>query len=521
MASVSRCKNGTRIIQFVGSDKKRRSIRLGKVTQRVAESIKIRVENLVSSQIAGHAFDDETARWVASLDQVMVGKLASVGLIPKQEVATLAAFIDSYISWRHDTKPRTIELYQQTRRNLIECFGAEKSIRTITPGDADEFRLFLLGKGLAENTVRRRCGRAKQFFTAAVRRRLITSNPFADLKSAVGANHSKFYFVTHDDAKKVLDACPDSQWRVLFALCRYGGLRCPSEVLALRWSDINWETSRIVVSSPKTEHHAGGESRIIPLFPELKPWLEEAYELAESGAEYVISRYRDSNSNLRTQLNRIIRKACLNPWPKPFQNLRSSRETELTEKVPIHVVCAWIGNSQPVAAKHYLQITDQHFEKAIQGAAECGAVALQNAVQQPAATSCLDSQIETQVLENKVDIVIDARLCEVLQNVEAPRPIHAANHTFVELGAWQIRRLRQTPIIEFFPWAAQPIAGCSQTEAKPKIVDAPLAMAQYYQSLLENGVVESRAELARYLGVSRAHVTQVLRKLQNPKLSRD
>ena len=42
----------------------------------------------------------------------------------------------------------------------------------VTPGDADEFRRFLLGH-LGENTVRRHCGRAKQFFRAAVRKRLL------------------------------------------------------------------------------------------------------------------------------------------------------------------------------------------------------------------------------------------------------------------------------------------------------------------------------------------------------------
>lgn len=57
-------------------------------------------------------------------------------------------------------------------------------------------------------------------------------------------------------------------------------------------------------------------------------------------------------------------KAQLKPWPKLFQNLRSSRETELTQKFPLHVVCAWMGNSQAVAAKHYLQVTDDHFKAA-------------------------------------------------------------------------------------------------------------------------------------------------------------
>ncbi|HBR19874.1 MAG: hypothetical protein A2Y13_04095 [Planctomycetes bacterium GWC2_45_44] len=55
----------------------------------------------------------------------------------------------------------------------------------------------------------------------------------------------------------------------------------------------------------------------------------------------------------------------MKPWPKLFQNLRSSRETELTQKFPLPVVCAWMGNSQLVAAKHYLQVTDKHFTKAV------------------------------------------------------------------------------------------------------------------------------------------------------------
>lgn len=68
-------------------------------------------------------------------------------------------------------------------------------------------------------------------------------------------------------------------------------------------------------------------------------------------------------------MKRIIHKAGLKPWPRLFQNLRSTRETELTESFPLHVVTAWIGNSQLVARKHYLQVTDEHFARAAQNAA--------------------------------------------------------------------------------------------------------------------------------------------------------
>ena len=32
----------------------------------------------------------------------------------------------------------------------------------------------------------------------------------------------------------------------------------------------------------------------------------------------------------------------------------------------MHVVCSWIGNTKAVAAKHYLQTTEEHFRKAAQ-----------------------------------------------------------------------------------------------------------------------------------------------------------
>lgn len=150
---------------------------------------------------------------------------------------------------------------------------------------------------------------------------------------------------------------PDTQWRLIFALSRYGGLRCPSEHLALRWEDVDWDRARMLIRSSKTEHHEGGESRQIPLFPELLPYLRDAFEEAEAGAVYVITKYRDSNCNLRTQLLRIIKRAGLKPWPKLFQNLRATRQTELCERWPEHLVCAWIDNSRPVARKHYLQVS--------------------------------------------------------------------------------------------------------------------------------------------------------------------
>ena len=44
---------------------------------------------------------------------------------------------------------------------------------------------------------------------------------------------------------------PDWKWRLIFALSRFGGLRCPSEHLALTWADVDREGDRIRVRTPR------------------------------------------------------------------------------------------------------------------------------------------------------------------------------------------------------------------------------------------------------------------------------
>jgi len=365
MASLSISADGAKRIRFKSLDGQRKSIRLGRLPKKDAEIVRNYVGRLETVQQLGSAADIETLNWLDRISDWLHAKLAQVGLVTERKTATLGDFLNQYIDGRTDVKPRTKISFDQVRRNLLQFFGADKRLADITPGNADDFRLNLMER-LSENTVRRRCGRAKQFFRAALRKRLIRENPFADMKGCgVRANASRFYFISREEAQRVLDACPDAEWKLIFALSRWGGLRCPSEHLGLRWSDINWEQSRFTVHSPKTEHHEGGESRVVPIFPELRPYLDEVWEQTKPGTEWVITRYRDSNVNLRTQLLRIIKRAGLSAWPKLFQNLRSTRATELVEIFPSHVAASFLGHCEVIADKFYRQVTNEHFQRAI------------------------------------------------------------------------------------------------------------------------------------------------------------
>jgi integrase len=259
-------------------------------------------------------------------------------------------------------------------------------------------------------------------FRSMVRNKVISENPFADVKSSAAGIRDRQRFVTRDEILRVLDACPNHHWRSIVALARYGGLRCPSEVLSLRWQDVDWDTGRIVVQSPKTEHHAGQATRTIPLFPELRPILCEAFDLAPDGAVYVVDeKFRKAamgpggwaNANLRTTFEKIVRRAGIETWPRLFHNLRASRETELVEKFPVQVVTSWLGNTQAVAMRHYLMTTAEHFDLAVKGdAAALANEAAQKAAQQAHVLSRNESQPTSSAHEKNPGF---AEVCEYLR----------------------------------------------------------------------------------------------------------
>jgi integrase len=397
MASISSDQNGNRTIQFVAGDGKRRSIRLGKMSLKQTESVKLRIEALNAVLIAGCSVDSDTAQWVAKLGDDMHAKLAAVGLVSARQsqdelCPRLGDFVDAFISLRKDLKPNTRKTFIQTKIAMLDFFDAHQRLNRITPGAADEWKVELRSRDYASASIGTFIKRARQMFRYATRKGWLVKSPFADLKAPTQVNKSREEFVTLETTQKVIDACPDAEWRLLVALARYGGLRTPSESLTLELANVDWEKGRITVNSPKTEHLPGKDSRMIPLFPVLRPYLEDVFDLAKPGTIYFINRYRDEDTNLRTHLQRIVRKAGVQPWGRLWQNLRSSRETELVESFPLHVVTAWIGNTERVASKHYLQVTDDHFNKAVKGGAKSGAVAVQNPVQQPAALDGAESQ---------------------------------------------------------------------------------------------------------------------------------
>lgn len=371
MAGLATDKAGNRIIQFTLG--KRRTLRLGKAGLKTAEKIRGHIEDLVVARLMRQSVEPRTANWVGDLDDTWHKKLSDLGLVDPREkpiAAALGPFVDSYIAKRIDAAKSTRELWCIAACNLKDCFGADRDIATIHEGDGDDFALYLLNLELAPSTIHKRLAHARMFFKAARRHKLIAANPFEDVTGGQPEAAEKFY-IPAEMADRILEAC-DSEWRLIFALARYGGLRCPNEVISLRWSDINWERDTIFVTSCKTARK-GKPSRTTWMTPRLRQELLGAYEALDDGAPDEIFPERLAASRgprgwhgvqLGYRMSAIIKRAGYTPWASLFNSCRSSHEIDLARLMPAHVVATWMGHSVAMSNRHYLRVTDDDYQRA-------------------------------------------------------------------------------------------------------------------------------------------------------------
>lgn len=163
-----------------------------------------------------------------------------------------------------------------------------------------------------------------------------------------------------------MDAMPDAQWRVLWALARFGGLRSPSESRLLRWTDVNWAANKLLVRTPKTEHHGEGHDyKHVPLFPELRRELDALWEQTPKGTIYVLPRWR-SEKSLAPHISKILDRNGIPPIKTILAYARRSRAMELRRQYPEAMVARWMGHSVKIADEHYDGDMDRDFEVASQ-----------------------------------------------------------------------------------------------------------------------------------------------------------
>jgi len=354
--NIQWCENRRRYTIYLSSRTYRR---------KTVEGFKDLVETLVYYRKNGTIVPDKAvANRLADIPAELQTKLAKVGLIRVTKSRTCLELWDAFMKHKTNVKPKTVYLYRQNQKIFFETFSPSEFIEKMTADRFLEWKTALLTK-YAPASVAGIMRVAKMVFGWAVDHDWLTKSPMKKIPNGKFVNREKDRLVSMEEYAKLLDACRNQEWRTIIALARIGGLRCPSELQQLRWSDIDWAKNRFLVHSPKTEHHERHRERNVPLFPELRAELQRHFSLVESKEnEFVITQYQKTCWNLYMPFQTIARRAGLDKIVRPFDNMRMSRSNEILARWGQAKESLWIGHSAEVMRDHYLCLSETDFAEA-------------------------------------------------------------------------------------------------------------------------------------------------------------
>lgn len=116
----------------------------------------------------------------------------------------------------------------------------------------------------------------------------MADNPFHTVKRGSDRDPKRFHFVSIEKYQRLLEGCTNAKQRLIIALARFGGLRCPSDLCELRWSEIHWQEKWFWVHSSKTKRYEDKKSRQVPLFQELELHFQELFDTLPEGCDDLI-----------------------------------------------------------------------------------------------------------------------------------------------------------------------------------------------------------------------------------------
>jgi integrase len=376
MASIVTLPNGFRRLQYTDGEGERRTIYLGKMNKRDAETFRSRVESLLSSLFAGSSPDRETSMWVSNLPGKVKIKLAKHGLITGVEIPekikanttpTVQELFSQYIeTMGKSKKPATILNWKQATEQFLNYLPNNIRLNEITTGTVRDW-VESMRPTLAGTTLHKRFSICRQIFDYAIDHKQLRENPF----TAVKVKKPKPLVnveVSRETIERVLRHC-SPKWAAIVSLSRYGGLRCPSEVLSLKWEHIDFDAGVMTIPEPKVEHHEGRGLRKCPLFPEVRKALEslpgrEGFVVGEEMYSTAFQKNGWRNANLRTAMLDILARAEVKPWPRLFHSMRASRQTEIEIEFGLPAACAWLGNTESIAKESYLLVFEEAWQRA-------------------------------------------------------------------------------------------------------------------------------------------------------------
>ena len=252
---------------------------------------------------------------------------------------------------RKQNKPRTLKQYTGIAKTIVDQFGS-RQISDVKVSDVKGWLADLLAEKTGK-TVRNYMIVFRNIFQEAIFDEVIDKNPFTYVRTP-RKEKSDFRPFTKEEVTQLLDNA-QGWFKNMVAVLAYTGMRT-GEILALKWSDIDFENGEIHVQRAMSEFGIGdtktvNSKRYIPVFESLKPYLYDQQKITAQHSEFVFLNqyklpYRDTmviSSNLWRPL---LEKCELET--RRLYDLRHTFATNMLSsgQFPAMQISRWMGHTR-------------------------------------------------------------------------------------------------------------------------------------------------------------------------------
>lgn len=264
--------------------------------------------------------------------------------------------------YQGDTKVRGLRSHKIQLgylKTLIEHFGGLR-VRAITHSDLEDYRAKRLqtpsrrGTPLSLASVNRELTLMRSLLNFAKRKGWISRSPFdtGDPLISVADEVKRERVLTFEEEERLLLACaaPREHLRPMLICALDTGLR-KSEMLSLRWADVDLEAGLIFARSATTKTR---KARTVGITPRLRAELERMRELAGNDPEKLIFNQKDMKRSFATARNLSGIKDLR------WHDLRHTATTRMVEGglAPM-IVMKLTGHSQMGTFARYVNANDE------------------------------------------------------------------------------------------------------------------------------------------------------------------
>jgi integrase len=297
-------------------------------------------------------------------------RVEATTIVARRERRTIGEAGDAYVVHLENVMERkrtTIADYHgYLRRHLAPFFG-DRPMDRLEAADIERYLHAKRDAGLSAKTVQNHLNFLHGIFAFAIRRGWATANPVAlvERPRSHRSAHRRIRFLQPEELEAVLRTVPADDLgaieRPLYLTAAMTGLR-QGELLALRWSDVDWAASRVRVAesytrgafdSPKS--HRG---RSVPMADRLAGELERHFQRSYwRGDQDLVFAHPATGHVLDASKLRKRFRACLARAGAPdltFHELRHTFGTEMAAAgAPLRAIQEWMGHADASTTEIY------------------------------------------------------------------------------------------------------------------------------------------------------------------------